>query len=101
MHPAYGAPAKKTASTSLMQYNVEPPGLPLEITNAQAMSQPCYSNSRGKHYRAYAQTVMIYYIVYNLVDIPAEYHLNHTSLRTRGHSLQFLVPHTRTTVYRT
>jgi hypothetical protein len=26
MHPAYGAPAKKTASTKLSQYNVEPPG---------------------------------------------------------------------------
>jgi hypothetical protein len=51
--------------------------------------------------RAYAQTVMMYRIVYNLVDIPAEYHLNRTSLQTRGHSLRFLVPHTRTTVYRT
>jgi hypothetical protein len=51
--------------------------------------------------RAYAQTVMMYRIVYNLVDIPAEHHLNRTSLRTRGHSLRFLVPHTRTTVYRT
>jgi hypothetical protein len=51
--------------------------------------------------RAYAQTVMLYCIVYNLVDIPAEHHINRTSLRTRGHSLRFLVPHTRTTVYRT
>jgi len=51
--------------------------------------------------RVYAQTVMMYRIVYNLVDIPAEHHLNRTSLRTRGHSLRFLVPHTRTTVYRT
>jgi hypothetical protein len=51
--------------------------------------------------RAYAQTVMMYRIVYNLVDIPAEDHLNRTSLQTRGHSLRFLVPHTRTTVYRT
>ena len=51
--------------------------------------------------RAYTQTVMMYRIVYNLVDIPAEHHLNRTSLRTRGHSLRFLVPHTRTTVYRT
>jgi hypothetical protein len=40
--------------------------------------------------RAYAQTVMLYCIVYNLVDIPAEHHLNRTSLRTRGHSLWFL-----------
>jgi len=42
--------------------------------------------------RAYAQTVMMYPIVYNLIDIPAEHHLNRTSLRTRGHSLRFLVP---------
>ena len=51
--------------------------------------------------RVYAQTVIMYRIMYNLVDIPAEHHLNRTSLRTRGHSLRFLVPHTRTTVYRT
>jgi len=51
--------------------------------------------------QAYAQTVMIYRIVYNLVDIPAEHHLNRTTLRIRGHSLRLLVPHTRTTVYRT
>jgi hypothetical protein len=51
--------------------------------------------------RANAQTTIMYRIMYNLVDIPAEHHLNRTSLRTRGYSLQFLVPHTRTTVYRT
>jgi hypothetical protein len=34
----------------------------------------------------------MYRIVYNLVDIPAEHHLNRTSLRTRDHSLRFLVP---------
>jgi len=56
MHPAYGAQAKKTASTRLRQYNIEPPGLPLEITSAQAVSQPCYSNSSGRHYRADERT---------------------------------------------
>jgi hypothetical protein len=50
--------------------------------------------------QAYAQIVMMYRIVYSLVDIPAEYHPNRTTLRTRGHSLRFLVPLTRTTVYR-
>jgi hypothetical protein len=103
MHPAYGAPAKKTASTRLRQYNVEPPGLPLEITSTQAVSamlqQVHWQTLQSR--RAYAQTVMMYRIVYNLVDIPAEHHLNHTFLRTRGHSLRFLVPHTRTTVHRT
>jgi hypothetical protein len=44
--------------------------------------------------RAYAQRVMMY----NLVDISAEHHLSRTSLRNRGHSLRFLVPHTRTSV---
>jgi len=39
--------------------------------------------------------------VYNLVEIPAEHHLNRTSLRTKGQSLRFLIPYTRTTVYRT
>ena len=52
MHPAYGTTAKKRASIRLRQYNVEPPGLPLEITSAQAVSQPCYSNSIGRHYKA-------------------------------------------------
>ena len=46
--------------------------------------------------RAYAQRVMMY----NPVDISVEHHLNRTSLRNRGHSLRFLVPHTRITVYR-
>jgi hypothetical protein len=59
---------KKTASIRLRQYNVEPPGLPLEITSTLAVSQPCNSNSSGR--RAYTQTVMMYRIVYNLVDIP-------------------------------
>ena len=49
-------------------------------------------------WRAYDQTVMMYHIVYNLVDIPAEHHLNRTSVRTRVYSLRFLVPHTRTTL---
>jgi hypothetical protein len=31
---------------------VESPGLPLEITSTQAVSQPCYSNSSGRHYKA-------------------------------------------------
>jgi hypothetical protein len=52
MHPAYGAPANKTASTRLRQYNVEPPGLSLEITSAKAVSQTFYSNSSGRHYKA-------------------------------------------------
>ena len=99
MHPAYGTPAKKTASTRLRQYNVEPPGLPLEITSAQAVSQQLQWETLQIR-RAYAQTVLMYRIVYNLVDIPAKHHLNRTSLRTRVHSLRFMVPHTRTTVHR-
>jgi hypothetical protein len=51
--------------------------------------------------RAYVKTVMMYRIVYNLVDIPVEHYLNRPSLRTRGHSLRFRVWQTRTTVYRT
>jgi hypothetical protein len=37
MHPAYGAPVKKTVSTRLRQYNVEPPGLPLKITSGHML----------------------------------------------------------------
>ena len=51
--------------------------------------------------RETAQVTMMYRIVYHLVDIPADQYLHPSSLRTRGHQLRFLVPHTRTTVYRT
>ena len=51
--------------------------------------------------RERTQVVMLYRIVYRLVDIPAESYLHPASLRTRGHTLRFLVPHTRTTVYKT
>jgi hypothetical protein len=44
---------------------------------------------------------MLYRIVYHIVDIPAMSYLQPTSLRTRGHALRFLVPHTRMRVYKT
>ena len=51
--------------------------------------------------RERTQVVMLYRKVYRLVDIPSESYLQPTSLRTRGHTLRFLVPHIRTTVYKT
>jgi hypothetical protein len=66
MHPAYiyiyGAPAKKTASTRLRQYNFEPSGLPLEITSAQAVTKAMLQQLQWKTLQsrqAYAQTVMM------------------------------------------
>ncbi|KAK3101818.1 hypothetical protein FSP39_006589, partial [Pinctada imbricata] len=50
--------------------------------------------------RETSQVVMLYRIVYNLVDIPADSYLQKTALRTRGHTLRYLVPHTRTTVHK-
>ena len=48
-----------------------------------------------------ARVVMMYRIVYDLVDIPPAPYLQQTSLySTRGHSIRFLVPYTRTSVYR-
>ena len=48
-----------------------------------------------------ARVVMMFRIVYDLVDIPTAPYLQQTSLYcTRGHSIKFLVPHTRTSVYR-
>ena len=44
----------------------------------------------ASHSTIYSTIKTMYRIVYNLVDIPAEHHLNRTSLRTRGHSLWFL-----------
>jgi hypothetical protein len=44
---------------------------------------------------------MLYRIVYHIVDIPAISYLQPISLRTRGHTLRLLVPHTRTTAYKT
>jgi hypothetical protein len=37
---------------SQLKLYVEPPGLSLEITRVQAVSQPCYSNSSGRQYNA-------------------------------------------------
>ncbi|KAK3096098.1 hypothetical protein FSP39_023212 [Pinctada imbricata] len=54
-----------------------------------------------QHRRNIAQVTMMYRIAHDLVDIPAAQFLHPTSLSTRGHSQRFLVPHTRTTVYRT
>lgn len=47
-----------------------------------------------------AKLTMMYRIVNNLVDIPPTPYLNKTSLSTRGHSERFLIPHTRTSIYR-
>ena len=43
--------------------------------------------------RERTQVVMLYRIVYRVVDITAESYLHPASLRTRGHTLHFLVPH--------
>jgi hypothetical protein len=38
--------------------------------------------------RETGQVIKMYYIVYHLVDIPTQQHLNHSFLRTRGHQLR-------------
>jgi hypothetical protein len=104
MHPAFGVPAKKDSINKVeaVQHRAArfATGDYQCTSSVTAMLQQLQWQTLQSR-RAYAQTVMMYRIVYNLVDIPAEHHLNRTSLRTRGHSLRFLVPHTRTTVYRT
>ena len=47
-----------------------------------------------------ARIIMMYRIINNLVDIPSDTYLRASSLRTRGHSLRFLVPHSKTTVHK-
>jgi hypothetical protein len=51
--------------------------------------------------REKALIIMLYRIVYHIVDIPAVSYLQPTSLQTRGHALRFLEPHTMTTAYKT
>ena len=47
--------------------------------------------------RAQTQVVMMYRIVYHLVDI-SSYHLTPT-ISVRGHNMKFLVPYARTSIY--
>ena len=43
--------------------------------------------------REQSKTVMMYRIVNNLVDIPAEHYLTHSGTANRGHGIRFLVPY--------
>ena len=53
-----------------------------------------------KSCREQSKTVMMYRIVNNLVDIPAEMYLIHTGPSTRGHESQFLVPYCSIVAYK-
>lgn len=52
-----------------------------------------------KQRRDTTRVVMLYMIVYHLVDIPADQHIQRSSFRTRGHTMRFLIPNTMTAVY--
>ena len=101
----YGAPAKdsinKTEAVQLRAVRFTTGDYQCTSSDIAILQQLQWKTLQNR--QAYAQTVMMQHIhvVYNLVDIPAEHHLNRTSLRTRGHSLRFMVPYIRTTVYRT
>jgi hypothetical protein len=104
MRPVCGIQPRKNPSTRSRKYNEERPDLPPETTNAGAVSTSMLQQLQWRTLqcsRETAQVIMMYRIVYQFVDIPAEQHLNQSSLRTRDHHLRFLVPHTRTTVCRT
>jgi hypothetical protein len=50
--------------------------------------------------RKHTRTVMMYRIIYGLLDITATTYLHPSSLSTRGHTLRYMVPYCRTDVYR-
>ena len=52
------------------------------------------------HRRANAKLVMMYRITYGLIDIPGPAFLHPSTLRTRGNTLRYLVPYSRTDAYR-
>ena len=50
--------------------------------------------------REQCKTVMMYRIINNLVDIPAEKYLTHSGTSTRGHETRFLVPYCSVNAYK-
>ena len=50
--------------------------------------------------REQSKTIMMYRIVNNLIDIPAERYLTHTGTSTRGHESRFLVPYCSVVAYK-
>ncbi|MCG8034813.1 MAG: hypothetical protein JAZ03_21935, partial [Candidatus Thiodiazotropha taylori] len=50
--------------------------------------------------RSYAKLVLVYRITHALIDIPAAEYLHPIGLSTRGHSLRYLVPFSRTDAHR-
>ena len=50
--------------------------------------------------RANAKLVMIYRIMYGLIDIPAPDFLHPSTLSTRGNTLRYIIPYCRTDIYR-
>ena len=52
------------------------------------------------HQRANFKFVMVYRITYGLIDITGPLYLHLSTLRTRGHTLRYMIPYCRTDVYR-
>ena len=50
--------------------------------------------------RANFKLVMVYRIMYGLINIPASLYLHPSALSTRGHTLHYMIPCCRTDVFR-
>ena len=53
-----------------------------------------------QHRREQCKTIMMYRIVNDLIDIPAENYLIHSGTTTRGHGTRFLVPYCSVNAYK-
>ena len=53
-----------------------------------------------QHRREQCKTIMMYRIVNDLIDIPAENYLTHSGTSTRGHGTRFLVPYCSVNAYK-
>ena len=53
-----------------------------------------------QHRREQRKTIMMYRIVNDLIDIPAENYLTHSGTTTKGHGTRFLVPYCSVNAYK-
>ena len=53
-----------------------------------------------QHRREQCKTIMMYRIVNDLINIPAEIYLTHSGTTTRGHGTRFLVPYCSVNAYK-
>ena len=70
------------------------------INKVEAVQRRAARFCQNDYCREQCKTVMMYRIINNLVDIPAEKYLIHSGTSTRGHETRFLVPYCSVNAYK-